>query len=114
MYLFGGVPPYIYADLGGTDRWVWFVLANLLSLAAVCPDRAKIDQLEVELGVETAKEEREQRGREGSYQGVSTAWHVETWSDLSHTTPTASDLRPQWHQGNGRTVPSLLAAQALA
>jgi MFS family permease len=30
-------PPYIYGELGGTDRWVWFVLANLLSLAAVCP-----------------------------------------------------------------------------
>jgi MFS family permease len=31
------VPPYIYADIGGTDRWIWFVLANLLALAAVCP-----------------------------------------------------------------------------
>jgi len=37
VYLFGGVPPYIYSDIGGTDRWIWFVLANLLSLAAVCP-----------------------------------------------------------------------------
>ncbi|KAA8906716.1 putative MFS drug efflux pump [Sphaerosporella brunnea] len=37
VYLFGGVPPYIYGDIGGTDRWVWFILANLLSLAAVCP-----------------------------------------------------------------------------
>ncbi|KAI1336357.1 fungal trichothecene efflux pump [Xylariaceae sp. FL0016] len=37
VYLFGGIPPYIYGDLGGADRWVWFVLANLLSLAAVCP-----------------------------------------------------------------------------
>lgn len=37
VYLFGGVPPYIYADIGGHDRWTWFVLANLLSLAAVCP-----------------------------------------------------------------------------
>lgn len=37
MYLFGGVPPIIYGDIGGTDRWIWFVLANLLSLAAVCP-----------------------------------------------------------------------------
>ncbi|KAI6709975.1 hypothetical protein PZA11_005971 [Diplocarpon coronariae] len=37
LYLFGGVPPYVYADLGGVDRWVWFVLANLLALAAVCP-----------------------------------------------------------------------------
>jgi MFS family permease len=33
----GAVPPYIYADIGGVDRWIWFVLANLLSLAAVCP-----------------------------------------------------------------------------
>ncbi|KAK5149116.1 hypothetical protein LTR04_000060, partial [Oleoguttula sp. CCFEE 6159] len=37
VYLFGGVPPYIYRELGGIDRWIWFVLANLLSLAAVCP-----------------------------------------------------------------------------
>ncbi|KAK5115067.1 hypothetical protein LTR62_001764 [Meristemomyces frigidus] len=37
VYLFGGVPPYIYADLGGVSHWIWFVLANLLSLAAVCP-----------------------------------------------------------------------------
>ncbi|KAK0109661.1 hypothetical protein ONS95_002342 [Cadophora gregata] len=37
VYLFGGVPPYIYGDLGGVDRWVWFVLANLLALAAICP-----------------------------------------------------------------------------
>ncbi|KAF2753288.1 MFS general substrate transporter [Pseudovirgaria hyperparasitica] len=37
VYLFGGVTPYIYGDIGGTDRWIWFVLANLLSLAAVCP-----------------------------------------------------------------------------
>lgn len=33
----GGIPPYIYRDIGGADRWIWFVLANLLSLAAVCP-----------------------------------------------------------------------------
>ena len=37
LYLFGGVPPYIYRDLGGTDRWTWFVLGNLLALASVCP-----------------------------------------------------------------------------
>ena len=37
LILLGGIPPYIYGDLGGTDRWVWFVLANLLALAAVCP-----------------------------------------------------------------------------
>lgn len=33
----GGVPPYIYGDIGGPDRWIWFVLANLLALAAMCP-----------------------------------------------------------------------------
>ncbi|KAH0333812.1 MFS multidrug transporter-like protein, partial [Aureobasidium melanogenum] len=37
VYLFGGIPPYIYGDVGGADRWIWFVLANLLSLAAICP-----------------------------------------------------------------------------
>ncbi|KAI7207561.1 MFS multidrug transporter-like protein, partial [Hortaea werneckii] len=37
VYLFGGIPPLIYSDIGGADRWIWFVLANLLSLAAVCP-----------------------------------------------------------------------------
>ncbi|KAL9107004.1 MAG: hypothetical protein Q9227_008040 [Pyrenula ochraceoflavens] len=37
VYIFGGIPPYIYSDLGGADRWTWFVLAYLLALAAVCP-----------------------------------------------------------------------------
>lgn len=37
VYLLGGIPPIIYSDLGGLDKWVWFVLANLLSLAAICP-----------------------------------------------------------------------------
>ncbi|KAH8811539.1 MFS multidrug transporter-like protein [Xylogone sp. PMI_703] len=37
VYIFGGIPPYIYGDIGGSDRWIWFVLANLLSLAGVCP-----------------------------------------------------------------------------
>ena len=37
VYLLGGIPPLIYGDIGGTDRWVWFVLANLLALAAICP-----------------------------------------------------------------------------
>ncbi|PNS14855.1 hypothetical protein CAC42_2084 [Sphaceloma murrayae] len=37
IYLFGGIPPLIYADIGGTDRWVWFILGNLLALAGVCP-----------------------------------------------------------------------------
>lgn len=37
VYIFGGIPPYIYADIGGTDRWIWMVLGNLLALAGVCP-----------------------------------------------------------------------------
>src|ERR1700710_2290546 len=41
----GGIPPYIYGDLGGADRWVWFVLANLLALAAVCPFVGAISDL---------------------------------------------------------------------
>lgn len=30
-------PPYIYQDIGGADRWIWFVLGNLLALASICP-----------------------------------------------------------------------------
>lgn len=37
VYIFGGIPPLIYGDLGGLDRWIWFVLAYLLALAATCP-----------------------------------------------------------------------------
>ncbi|KAF1991603.1 MFS multidrug transporter-like protein [Aulographum hederae CBS 113979] len=37
VYLYGGIPPYIYADIGGHDRWTWFVLGYLLALAAICP-----------------------------------------------------------------------------
>ncbi|WPG97594.1 MFS general substrate transporter [Acrodontium crateriforme] len=45
IYLFGGIPPIIYADIGGADRWIWFVLANLLSLAAICPFVGSISDL---------------------------------------------------------------------
>ncbi|EMR88755.1 putative mfs drug efflux protein [Botrytis cinerea BcDW1] len=37
VYIFGAIPPYIYSDIGGVDRWIWLVLANLLALAGVCP-----------------------------------------------------------------------------
>jgi hypothetical protein len=33
----GGIPPYIYADIGGVDRWIWFILAYLIALAGICP-----------------------------------------------------------------------------
>ncbi|GAB7346704.1 hypothetical protein MBLNU459_g1822t1 [Dothideomycetes sp. NU459] len=45
VYLFGGIPPYIYGDIGGADRWIWLILANLLSLAAVCPFVGSISDL---------------------------------------------------------------------
>lgn len=45
VYLYGGCPPYIYGDIGGTDRWTWFILANLLSLAAICPFVGSISDL---------------------------------------------------------------------
>lgn len=37
IYLFGAIPPYIYADIGGADRWTWITLANILALASICP-----------------------------------------------------------------------------
>ncbi len=45
VYILGGCPPYIYGDLGGVDRWVWFVLGNLLCLAAICPFVGSISDL---------------------------------------------------------------------
>jgi MFS family permease len=45
VYILGGIPPYIYGALGGVDRWVWFVLGNLLALAAVCPFVGSISDL---------------------------------------------------------------------
>lgn len=45
VYLFGGIPPIIYGDIGGSDRWVWFVLANLLGLAGICPFVGAISDL---------------------------------------------------------------------
>ena len=36
-YLLGGIAPLIYSEIGGYNRWVWFVLAYLLSLASICP-----------------------------------------------------------------------------
>ncbi|KIW12458.1 hypothetical protein PV08_09735 [Exophiala spinifera] len=45
VYILGGIPPYIYADIGGVDRWIWFVLAYLLALAAVCPFVGSISDL---------------------------------------------------------------------
>jgi MFS family permease len=37
LYLFGAIPPIIYGDIGGVDRYTWFVLGALIALAAVCP-----------------------------------------------------------------------------
>ncbi|KAJ4504128.1 hypothetical protein HRR83_008631 [Exophiala dermatitidis] len=45
VYILGGIPPYIYSDIGGVDRWIWFVLAYLLALAAMCPFVGSISDL---------------------------------------------------------------------
>lgn len=45
VYLYGGIPPYIYGDIGGVDRWTWFVIANVLALAAICPFVGSISDL---------------------------------------------------------------------
>lgn len=37
LYLFGSVLPLIYQDIGGVDRYVWFVIGYLIPNAALCP-----------------------------------------------------------------------------
>jgi Fungal trichothecene efflux pump (TRI12) len=37
LYLFGSVLPRIYSDIGGVDRYVWFVIGYLIPNAALCP-----------------------------------------------------------------------------
>lgn len=37
LYLFGSVLPIIYQDIGGVDRYVWFVIGYLIPNAALCP-----------------------------------------------------------------------------
>lgn len=54
LYLYGAIPPYselrnplyerlntdkllVYGDVGGVDRWTWYVLGNLFALGATCP-----------------------------------------------------------------------------
>ncbi|KAK4189227.1 putative transporter [Podospora australis] len=37
LFMFSGAPVYIYRDIGGVDRWVWFVSANLLATAVISP-----------------------------------------------------------------------------
>jgi MFS family permease len=37
LYLFGSVIPTIYADIGGVDRYPWFVIGYLIPNAALCP-----------------------------------------------------------------------------
>ncbi|KAI1617581.1 fungal trichothecene efflux pump [Exophiala viscosa] len=45
VYILGGIPPYIYSDIGGVTSWIWFVLAYLLALAAICPFVGSISDL---------------------------------------------------------------------
>lgn len=37
LFLFGSVIPLMYNDIGGVDRWVWFVIGYLIPNAALCP-----------------------------------------------------------------------------
>ena len=37
LYLFGSVLPLIYQDIGGVDRWTWFIIGYLIPNAALCP-----------------------------------------------------------------------------
>lgn len=37
LFIFGSVLPLIYMDIGGVDRYVWFVIAYLIPNAALCP-----------------------------------------------------------------------------
>lgn len=37
LYLFGSVLPTIYSDIGGVDRYPWFVVGYLIPNAALCP-----------------------------------------------------------------------------
>ncbi|KAL9055720.1 MAG: hypothetical protein Q9162_003356 [Coniocarpon cinnabarinum] len=45
VYLFGGVVPEIYGDIGGVDRWIWMIIGNLIALAAICPFTGAISDL---------------------------------------------------------------------
>ncbi|KAF2829029.1 MFS general substrate transporter [Ophiobolus disseminans] len=37
LFLFGSVLPLMYQDIGGVDRWVWFIIGYLIPNAALCP-----------------------------------------------------------------------------
>ncbi|KAF1919900.1 major facilitator superfamily domain-containing protein [Ampelomyces quisqualis] len=37
LYIFGSVLPLIYQDIGGVDRYTWFVIGYLIPNAALCP-----------------------------------------------------------------------------
>jgi MFS family permease len=37
LYMFGSVLPLIYQDIGGVDRYTWFVIGYLIPNAALCP-----------------------------------------------------------------------------
>ncbi|KAL1798825.1 hypothetical protein ACET3X_002862 [Alternaria dauci] len=37
LYIFGSVLPLIYQDIGGVDRYIWFVIGYLIPNAALCP-----------------------------------------------------------------------------
>lgn len=45
LYLFGGIIPDIYSDIGGVDRWIWIPVSYLIALAAICPFTGALSDL---------------------------------------------------------------------
>lgn len=37
IYLFGSVQSYIHKDIGGADLTIWYLVANLIAMAAITP-----------------------------------------------------------------------------
>ena len=37
LFLFGSILTLIYKDIGGVDRYSWFMIAYLIANAALCP-----------------------------------------------------------------------------
>ncbi len=37
LFLFGSVLPLIYQEIGGVDRYIWFIIGYLIPNAALCP-----------------------------------------------------------------------------
>ena len=45
MFSEGTCSPYIYRDIGGQDRYIWYILGHLLAFAAISPFVGAISDL---------------------------------------------------------------------